>query len=62
VEVLRGLGMRILVDVVQRFGAAEDPHVEGHKLLELYQVRQQRLLFTSQPITYMLLSVISGSL
>eukprot|EP00873_Tetraselmis_striata_P027810 jgi/Tetstr1/448074/TSEL_035373.t1 len=39
VEVLRDLGMKLLVDVVQRFGGAEDPDFEGHKLLELYQAQ-----------------------
>jgi len=33
------MGMQILVDVVERFGAAEDPDMEGHKLLELYQAQ-----------------------
>uniref|UniRef100_A0A061RPM9 Heat repeat-containing protein 5b-like isoform x2 n=1 Tax=Tetraselmis sp. GSL018 TaxID=582737 RepID=A0A061RPM9_9CHLO len=39
VEALRVAGLSLMVDVVERFGAAADPEFDGHRLLELYQAQ-----------------------
>ena len=39
VEALRPLGLQLLGGVLARFGAAEDPLLHGHALLEQFQAQ-----------------------
>lgn len=36
---LRPVGVKVLQEIVEKFANAEDPHYEGHKLLELYSAQ-----------------------
>ena len=60
-ESVRPLGVALLITVLDKFGSALDPDVEGQKLLEQYQAQYESSIRTSMEAVNNPLLIMAGA-